>query len=336
MGRYILRRLLVALPTLFVATLIVTGLPRLTDFPDDYSDISCSRSPPERVAPVLTVASTPTIASPTSSSFCWPADLDELRADLGLDKSFPQFYVEWLTGVLRGDFGISAWSGRDVLDSVGARARLSGLLALMALSAATATSVGLGAISAVWPGGWRDRATRALSATGSAVPSFALATMVLYPLSVWFGWVANGSEAHPPQAVLLVLTAVIVGWSTGAMSVRATRTVLLEALDRDHVRTARATGLPERSVIAWHVVPNAVPPLLTIMGRRLPTLLGMLIVVEVVFGLRGVGAFAFGATQVRDYPAIQGVTFLIVLLVVSVTLLIDIARAWLDPRIRYA
>ena len=336
MGRYILRRLLVALPTLFVASLIVTGLPRLTDFPDD---ISCSSSPPVRARPALAVARTPAgavIASSTTPSFCTPEDPDELRAELGLDRSFPQSYLAWMSGALRGDLGTSWWTGRDVLDNVRARAHVSGLAVLMALSAATVTSVGLGTISAVWPGGWRDRAARALAATGAAVPSFAVATMVLYPLSVWFGWVANRGEAHPPQAVLLVLTAVIVGWSTGAMSVRATRTVLLEALDRDHVRTARATGLPEPSVVAWHVLPNAVPPLLAIMGRRLPTLLGMLIVVEVVFGLRGVGAFAFEATQVRDYPVVQGVTLLIVLLVVSVTLLIDIARVWVDPRIRYA
>ena len=336
MGRYIVRRLLVALPTLFVVTLIVTGLPRLTDFPDD---VSCPSSPPVRARPALAVARTPAgavIASSATPSFCTPEDPDELRADLGLDKSFPQSYLAWVSGALRGDLGTSWWTGRDVLDSVGARAHVSGLAVLMALSAATVTSVGLGVISVVWPRGWLDRATRALSATGAAVPSFAVATMVLYPLWIWFGWVANRGEAHPPQAVLLMLTAVIVGWSTGATSVRATRTVLLEALDRDHVRRARATGLPEHSVIARHVLPSAVPPLLTIMGRRLPTLLGMLIVVEVVFGLPGVGRLAFEATQVRDYPVIQGVTFLIVLLVVSANLLIDIARAWVDPRIRSA
>ena len=336
MGRYILRRLLVALPTLFVATLIVTALPRLTDFPDD---ISCPSSPPARARPALAVARTPAgavIASSTTPSFCTPEDPDELRAELGLDRSFPQSYLAWMSGALRGDLGTSWWTGEDVLDNVKARAHVSGLAVLMALSAATVTSVGLGVISVVWRGRWLDRATRALSATGAAVPSFAVATMVLYPLWIWFGWVANRGEAHPPQAVLLMLTAVIVGWSTGATSVRATRTVLLEALDRDHVRRARATGLPEHSVIARHVLPSAVPPLLTIMGRRLPTLLGMLIVVEVVFGLPGVGRLAFEATQVRDYPVIQGVTFLIVLLVVSATLLIDIARAWVDPRIRYA
>ena len=336
MGRHILRRLLVALPTLFVATLIVTGLPRLTHIPDDYSDISCPRSPPVRFEPVLTVASTPGGASTVPSSLCWPADPDERRAELGLDKSFPQFYVEWLTGVLRGDFGISAWSGRDVLDSIGGRAHLSGLLVVMSVSVAALTAVGLGAISVLWGGGWRDRASRALSATGTAVPSFALATMALYPLAARFGWVANRTEVHPPETVLVVLAAVIVGWSTGATSVRATRTVLLDALDQDHVRKPRATAFPEPSAVAWHLLRNAVAPLLVILGTRFPALLGTLIVIEVLLELHGVGTFAYEAFQVRDFPAIQGVTFLIVLLVVSVTLLIDIASAWLGPRVRYA
>lgn len=303
MGHYILRRLLVALPTLLLVALFVTGL---VEFEYREADKATRR------------------------------EVDQIWPELGLGKNFLHYYVTWIGQAVRGDFGTSMWTGRDVLGSVGARAHVSGLAALLAVSTATLTSVGLGTISAVWRGGRRDRGARALSATGAAAPSFVLATLALYPLWVWFGWVANQGETQPPQAVLIALTAVIVGWSTGAMSVRATSTVLREALDQDHVRSARARGMPKRSVIARHVLPNVVPPLLTIMGRRLPTLLGALIVVEVVFGLSGVGAFAFEAIRVRDYPVIQGVMFLTALLVVSATLLVDIAHAWLDPRIRHA
>lgn len=315
MGRYILRRLVVALPTLLVVSVLVAGLLEL-----QAEDVLIGRM---------------------TYGYVTAEDIVELRADLGFDKNFPHYYVTWAASALQGDLGRSLWNDHDVLATIVGRARVSGLLALTALGATALTSVGLGLVSVVWEGGWRDRAARTLSSTGHAVPEFFVAVIVMYVLTVWLGWLPSldpwGRGDPPPTSVLTIIAAALAaGWHTGAACTRATRTAIAEALEEDHVRTARSTGHSDRSLIIRHVLPNVAPSVLRIIGMRLPALLGSVILVEVVFQLQGVGTLIWLAILIMDYPVVQGVLFVAAVSVILATLLIDIARAWLDPRLRYA
>jgi peptide/nickel transport system permease protein len=264
-----------------------------------------------------------------------------MRADLGLDKSFPQQYIEWVGGVIQGDLGTSLWTGRDVLDTLATRSRVSLQLALMAMFVAVLTAIPLGIISAVRQDSWLDYAARMFSITGLSVPDFFLATMLLYVLSVWVGWLPDFGYTPPwedPWANVqaFIFPALIVGYRFSAISARMTRSAMLEVLRQDYVRTARAKGLVERVIIFKHALRNALIPVITIMGSQLTFLLGGLVIIEVVFSLPGVGTLGFEAIQVRDYPVVQGVVFFTAILFISANLLVDLSYAVIDPRIRYS
>ena len=318
MGRYIVRRLIVALPTLFVVTVVVTGMIRI--YPADLV-VGWYFNQPGYWTPGLSE--------------------EELRAAYGLDKSFPRAYVEWVASAVRGDLGTSAWSDHEVSAVIFRRLRVSAPLALMAIAVAALVAVPLGVWSAVRHGGWQDYLARAVSVTGLSVPDFFLATLVLYVLSAAIGWRPDFESMrwweHPSIGLTaLVLAALIVGWRIGAITARMTRSAVLDVLQQDYVRTARAKGLTEQSVVVRHALRNALLPVLTIMGMQLPALLGGLVVIEVVFGLPGLGTLGFEAVQLRDYPMVQGVVFCAALCVIASNLVIDVASAAMDPRIRYA
>jgi peptide/nickel transport system permease protein len=316
MGRYIVRRLVIALPSLLIVTILIAGLLRLQ--PGDV-----------------------VMARLAESGYLTAEDIDAMRADLGLDKSFPQQYIEWVGGVLQGDLGTSLWTGRDVLDTLATRARVSVQLALMAMFVAVLTAIPLGIVSAVRQDSWLDYAARMFSITGLSVPDFFLATMLLYVLSVWVGWLPDFGYTPPwedPWANVqaFIFPALIVGYRFSAISARMTRSAMLEVLRQDYVRTARAKGLVERVIIFKHALRNALIPVITIMGSQLTFLLGGLVIIEVVFSLPGVGTLGFEAIQVRDYPVVQGVVFFTAILFISANLLVDLSYAVIDPRIRYS
>ncbi len=316
MGRYIIRRLVVAMPSLLIVTILIAGLLRLQ--PGDV-----------------------VMARLSESGYLTQEDVDEMRAELGLDKSFPVQYVDWVTGVLQGDLGVSLWTGRDVLETLATRSRVSIQLAMMAMIVAVVTAIPLGIISAVRQDSWMDYAARMFSITGLSVPDFFLATMLLYILSVWVGWLPDFGYTPPwedPWANMqaFVFPALIVGYRSSAINARMTRSAMLEVLRQDYVRTARAKGLIERVIIFKHALRNALIPVITIMGSQLTFLLGGLVIVEVVFSLPGVGTLGFEAIQVRDYPVVQGVVFFTAILFIVSNLLIDLSYAVIDPRIRYS
>jgi len=316
MGRYIIRRLVVAMPSLLIVTILIAGLLRLQ--PGDV-----------------------VMARLSESGYLTQEDVDEMRAELGLDKSFPVQYVEWVTGVLQGDLGVSLWTGRDVLETLATRSRVSIQLAFMAMVVAVVTAIPLGIISAVRQDSWMDYVARMFSITGLSVPDFFLATMLLYILSVWVGWLPDFGYTPPwedPWANMqaFVFPALIVGYRSSAINARMTRSAMLEVLRQDYVRTARAKGLMERVIIFKHALRNALIPVITIMGSQLTFLLGGLVIVEVVFSLPGVGTLGFEAIQVRDYPVVQGVVFFTAILFIVSNLLIDLSYAVIDPRIRYS
>jgi peptide/nickel transport system permease protein len=316
MGRYIVRRLVVAMPSLLIVTILIAGLLRLQ--PGDV-----------------------VMARLSESGYLTQEDVDEMRRELGLDKSFPVQYVEWVTGVLRGDMGVSLWTGRDVLETLVTRSRVSIQLAMMAMIVAVVTAIPLGIISAIRQDSWMDYAARMFSITGLSVPDFFLATMLLYILSVWVGWLPDFGYTPPwedPWANMqaFIFPALIVGYRSSAINARMTRSAMLEVLRQDYVRTARAKGLMERVIILKHALRNALIPVITIMGSQLTFLLGGLVIVEVVFSLPGVGTLGFEAIQVRDYPVVQGVVFFTAILFITSNLLIDLSYAIIDPRIRYS
>ena len=316
MGQYIIRRLLIAIPSLIIVTILIAGLIRLQ--PGDV-----------------------VMARLADSGHVTKEDIRVMRVDLGLDRSFPEQYVSWMAGVLRGDLGESLWSGRDVLETLATRSRVSVQLALMAMTVAVMAAVPLGILSAVKQNTWMDYAARMFSITGLSVPDFFLATMLLYVLSVWVGWLPSFGYTPPwedPWANVqaFIFPALIVGYRFSAISARMTRSAMLEVLRQDYVRTARSKGLMEHMIIVKHALRNALIPVVTIMGSQLSFLLGGLVIIEVVFSLPGVGTMGFEAIQVRDYPVVQGVVLFTALLFVGANLLIDLSYAVIDPRIRYS
>ena len=316
MGSYIIRRLLIAIPSLIIVTILIAGLIRL--------------QPGDVVMAMLSEA-----------GYLSDEEIEEMRRNLGLHRSFPVQYADWIGGVLRGDLGVSLWSGRDVLETLATRSRVSVQLALMAMTVAVMAAVPLGILSAVKQNTWMDYAARMFSITGLSVPDFFLATMLLYVLSVWVGWLPDFGYTPPwedPWANVqaFIFPSLIVGYRFSAISARMTRSAMLEVLRQDYVRTARSKGLMERAIIVKHALRNALIPVVTIMGSQLSFLLGGLVIIEVVFSLPGVGTMGFEAIQVRDYPVVQGVVLFTALLFIGANLLVDLSYAVIDPRIRYS
>ena len=316
MGSYITRRLLIAIPSLIIVTILIAGLIRL--------------QPGDVVMAMLSEA-----------GYLTDDEIKVMRAELGLHRSFPVQYADWITGVLRGDLGESLWTRRDVLETLATRSRVSVQLALMAMAVAVLAAVPLGILSAVRQNTWMDYVARMFSITGLSVPDFFLATMLLYVLSVWVGWLPNFGYTPPwedPWANVqaFIFPALIVGYRFSAISARMTRSAMLEVLRQDYVRTARSKGLLERVIIVKHALRNALIPVVTIMGSQLSFLLGGLVIIEVVFSLPGVGTMGFEAIQVRDYPVVQGVVLFTALLFIGTNLLVDLSYAVIDPRIRYS
>ena len=316
MGSYIIRRLLIAIPSLIIVTILIAGLIRL--------------QPGDVVMAMLSEA-----------GYLSDEEIEEMRRNLGLHRSFPVQYADWIGGVLRGDLGVSLWTGRDVLETLATRSRVSVQLALMAMTVAVMAAVPLGILSAVKQNTWMDYAARMFSITGLSVPDFFLATMLLYVLSVWVGWLPDFGYTPPwedPWANVqaFIFPSLIVGYRFSAISARMTRSAMLEVLRQDYVRTARSKGLMERAIIVKHALRNALIPVVTIMGSQLSFLLGGLVIIEVVFSLPGVGTMGFEAIQVRDYPVVQGVVLFTALLFIGANLLVDLSYAVIDPRIRYS
>jgi peptide/nickel transport system permease protein len=311
--RYLARRLVVAVPSLLIATAIVFTLPRL--IPGD--------------AVQLMLAET-----------SYAKDIDELRAKLGLDRPFYVQYVEWLGRAAHGDLGESLWTRRPVLSELAQRLPVTGELALYATVIALLIALPVGVLAAARQDSLADYVLRSLAILGLSVPNFWLATLLIVLPAIWWGWrpVTGFVEfrqdplAHVAQ---ILLPALILGIASAAALMRLTRGMLLEVLREDYVRTAWAKGLTERAVVIKHGLRNAVIPVITLLGTQLPLILGGTVVIEQIFGLPGVSRFLFDAINQRDYPVIQGVNLLVVSTVVLVNLVVDTLYAVLDPRIRY-
>jgi len=268
------------------------------------------------------------------------AQLAALEHRLGIDQPLAVQFGHWLWGVLHFDFGNSLWTGRPVLEELAARLPLSLELAVMATIISVLLAIPLGMLAAVRQDTWVDYVIRVFSIGGLAIPSFWVGILIILLLVIYFGWgppleftpLWVDPWANFQQMIWPILT---VGYRYSAVTTRMTRSTVLEVLREDYIRTAWAKGLRERAVVIRHALKNAMLPVITLIGTEFAFLIGGLVVTETVFTLNGVGRFVVDAVAHRDYPVVQALVFVIALSFVLVNLLIDLAYAWFDPRIRY-
>ncbi len=267
--------------------------------------------------------------------------IDQERHILGLDKPMWAQFVDWMTSISRFDLGQSLWTGHSVVEEVQVRVPLSIELAVLATLFAVALALPLGVVAAVRQDSWIDYAIRVFSIGGLAMPSFWIGIMmVLITLTLW-GWappVVFTPLFDDPVANLagLILPAVAVGYRYSAVSMRMTRSTVLEVLREDYVRTARAKGLRETVVVVRHALRNALLPVVTVVSLEFAFLIGGLVVTEQVFNLNGIGKLLVDAVAHRDYPLIQALVLLLAAVFVLVNFVVDLVYVVLDPRIRYS
>jgi peptide/nickel transport system permease protein len=310
---YVLRRLLIAVPSLLIASLIVFTLPRL--IPGDVVQLMLEEK-------------------------AYGKDLADLRAKLGLDRPIPVQYVDWVGRLARGDLGESLWTRQPVLGELARRMPVTLTLGFLAIVVAVVIGVPIGILSAVRQDGALDFFARSAAILGLSIPGFVQAIVVILLPAIWWGWTPRmgfTDLAHGPATYLLqfVLPAIILGIASAAAIMRLTRGMLLEVLRQDYVRTAWAKGLRERVVVLKHSLKNAIIPVVTVLGLQIAQIAGGSVIIESIFGLPGMGQFLLEAITQRDYPVIQGINLLIVVIIVATNLLVDLFYAVIDPRIRY-
>ena len=322
MLRYIVKRLLLMIPTLFGAAVLVFLLMRL--IPGDIC--------------VLRLA--------TGGGGLDPQVLKNCRLELGLDQhKIVQFY-EFIKGLATFDFGKSMWTGRQISDEIGLRFQLSLQVAIMATVTAILLAIPLGTISAVKQNTWIDYLVRGFSIAGVAVPSFWLGILIILGILItskaWFGVSWMPPITYVPIWVdplhnlsMLIWPALATGYRYSAVATRMTRSAMLEVLREDYVRTARAKGVFRKLIVRRHALRNALLPVITIIGIEFAFLMGGLVVTEQVFNLNGLGKLFVESISNHDYNMTQALVMLVVAIFAFTNLVVDICYAWLDPRIRY-
>jgi len=277
-----------------------------------------------------------------------PEDIARLRANLGLDQPFYQWYLTWLWNVMHGDFGRSMIDGSPVMTHILERLPNTLELTVTAVLLGILISVHLGVVGALRHGSKTDHTLTVVSVAGFAVPQFWLGLMLILVFSVTFEhyglpWLPSGGVASPfgggdlgDRLLHLIMPATVLAFFYLSLWSRFTRSSMLEVLSQDYIRTARAKGMSDRRVVYLHGLRNALIPLVTLVGLELPGLVSGGLVVEVVFSWPGLGRLAFERALQYDYSTVMGVVFFATLLVVAGNLLADVLYAILDPRIRYA
>lgn len=261
------------------------------------------------------------------------ADRGALRAELGLDQPLPAQFLTYLSNLAQGDFGRSIHSQVPISELLAERIPATARLALLSLAIALAIGLPLGIVAALNHLRWPDRLATLSALTLSAMPHFWLGPLLMLVFALWLGWLPVSGMDNGASILLPALT---LASGLAAILTRMTRASLLEVLNEDFVRTARAKGLPERSVILRHAMKAALLPVVTVVGLQLGSLLAGAVITETVFGWEGVGRLLVESIEKRDYPVTQACVLVIALTYVLVNLLTDIAYARLDPRVRFS
>ena len=260
---------------------------------------------------------------------------------MGLDRPLWKQLLTWLDGIVRLDFGTSMWTGAPIWDEIRLRFALSLQVAIMATIVAVLLALPLGVIAALKQDTWIDYAIRIFSIAGLAVPSFWLGIVFILLLLTVFKWlppmVYTPFWVDPWQNLQqLIWPALAVGYRYSAVATRMTRSAMLEVLREDYIRTARAKGLLQQLILRRHALKNAMLPVMTVVGVEFAFLIGGLVVTEQVFNLNGLGLLFVQAVAHRDYTLIQALVMLVAGIFIVMNFLLDVAYAWLDPRVRYA
>lgn len=259
------------------------------------------------------------------------ADRDLLRQELGLDQPIVKQFGQYLLHILQGDFGNSIHTKTPIIELIKTRYPATLQLAFFALLIGILIGVPLGIFSALKAGRWQDLLITIISVRLSAMPAFWLGPMLMLIFAVWLGWLpVSGME----NSSSIILPAMTLGFGLSAILTRMTRTSLLEVLNEDFIRTARAKGLPERTVILRHALRAALLPLITIVGLQMGSLLAGAVITETIFSWDGIGRLLVESIEKRDYPVTQACVLVVALSYVLVNFLTDMAYRFADPRMR--
>ncbi len=318
MTQYIIKRLLLMIPTLFGVAVLIFLLLRVV--PGDVVEARYSGS---------------------GSQFESQELMALERKKLGLDQPLWKQFATWMWGLMQLDFGLSMWTGAPITEEIKLRFALSLQLAIMATVVATLLAIPLGILAAVRQDTWVDYAVRIFSIAGLAMPSFWLGILMILAMLIVFKWlppmVYTPFWVDPWQNLAqLIWPALAVGYRYSAVATRMMRSAMLEVLREDYIRTARAKGLWMKLILTRHALKNAMLPVLTVIGLEFAFLMGGLVVTEQVFNLNGLGMLFVEAISRRDYTLTQALVLLVAFVFIFVNFLVDIAYAWLDPRIRYS
>jgi len=316
MRQYLIRRILLMIPTLLGVALVIFLLMRVV--PGDIVELKYA-------------GEGASISKET---------LQKERELLGLDKPLWYQFGSWMWGLMRGNFGVSMWTGRPIMHEVSIRFELTLQLAIMAMIISVILGIPLGMIAALKQDTWADYSVRVFSIAGLATPSFWLGVLMILVLLIFFKWLPP-MEFTPlwknPAAnlVQLIWPAMAVGYRYSAMIMRMTRSTMLDVLREDYIRTARAKGLFEKLILIRHALKNALLPVMSVIGMELAFLLGGLVVTEQVFNLNGLGLLLVQSIERRDYTMTQSLVLLIGFFFVMMNFALDILFGWLDPRVRF-
>jgi ABC-type dipeptide/oligopeptide/nickel transport system permease component len=306
--RYIARRLLLAIPVIVGVSIAAFSMMHL--IPGD-----------------------PALAMLRGQPQVTDADVQRVREQLGLNDPVPVQYLKYVSRAVQGDFGRSVQTKRPVLSDLAAQAPSTIDLALAAIALAVTLGIALGVISALHQNTWIDTLAMLGALFGVSMPSFWFGLILIFVFALKLGWLPATGQGGPER---LVLPAVALGMDFSAVTARLVRANLLEVLVADYVRTARAKGLSQRLVMVRHALRNAMIPSITIIGLQVGTLLGGAVVVETVFARQGIGRLLVSAILAQDFPVVQAIVLMAAVVYVLLNLVVDLAYALFDPRIRYA
>jgi len=322
MQAYAVRRFLLVIPTVFIITILLFLIIRLI---------------PGDVVQMMVAERTWATEMGTTEA----VSIDEVRAAIGLDKPWYKQYADWITGFFKGDFGTSLWTGRTLMEELKVRLPVTLELSVLSLVFGLITSIPLGIYSGIRQDTFLDYTGRTISILLMAIPNFWIATIVvIYPVVYW------GKSIVPIEYIpfsqdmlgnlwLFGVIACIGGAMTSGGTVRIARTMMLDVMRQDYIRTAWSKGLSEKLVVMRHAVKNTLIPVITIVGGMIPGLLGGSVIMEQIFNLPGLGRYFLEATVQRDYLIISGWNLLMSSFVLIFIVLTDLAYAFVDPRIRY-
>jgi len=269
------------------------------------------------------------------------AKYQALRKELGLDRPLPIQYLDWVTRAFKGDLGTSIRTGQPVRDAVLQRIAPTFQLTLMAAFLAIIVALPIGIFSALRPNSATDVAATGFALAGVAIPNFWLGIMLMFLLAVKLRWLPPSGYISPLEDLgqslkLMLMPALTLATGLAATITRQVRSVLIEVLQQDYIRTARGKGARERTVVLVHALKNALIPVVTLIGMQIGRLFGGTVTIELIFAIPGMGRLAADSIFFRDFPVLQGIVLVVALVVLFCNLLADILYAYLDPRIRFS